>query len=177
MKYLVMVGVVVGAFLLGWLTRPTPPPEKPPYPPKTDTIFVTAPSIPEKVQELVFTPGSDVPFPVPYEVVIFQPDTVPCNEVSSRTRIMSAEFSQEYGDTSSVALEEMRYDNGSLVFQSKIERLYTDGMPRRMWIDSGRVKMEWVEYPVIRVNSCSIGKTLLSGLVGCGACSLLTGIN
>lgn len=177
MKYLVMVGVVVGAFLLGWLLRPKPVPPKPPMPTKTDTVYVTAPSIPEKVQELVFTPGSDVPFPVPYEVVVFQPDTVECEEITSRTRIMSAEFSQEYGDTSSVALETMSYENGALVFRSTIERLYTDGMPKRIWTESGRTKVEWVEYPVIRVNSCSIGKTLLSGLVGCGACSLLTGIN
>lgn len=177
MKYLVMVGVVVGAFVLGWLTRPKPEPPRPPQPVKTETLYVTAPSIPEKVQELVFTPGTDVPFPVPYEVVVFQPDTVACEEITSRTRIMSAEFGMEYGDTASIALETMTYENGSLVFRSKIERLYSDGMPRRIWIDSTRTKVEWVDYPVIRVNSCSIGKTLLSGLVGCGACSLLTGIN
>lgn len=177
MKYLVMVGVVVGAFVLGWLTRPKPEPPRPPQPVKTETLYVTAPSIPEKVQELVFTPGSDIPFPVPYEVVIFQPDTIPCEEVETRSRIMSAEFGTQYGDTSSVAIESMSFENGSLVFRSHIERLYTDGMPIRMWLDSGRTKVEWIDYPTIRVNSCSIGKTLLSGLVGCGACSLLTGIN
>ena len=177
MKYLVMVGVVLGAFLLGYLSRPKPVPPRPPRPQETIVIQVPIPSVPERVQELIFTPGADVPFPVPYERLVFLPDTIPCNEITSRTRIMSAEFAQEYGDTSSVALETMSYTEGSLVFRSTIERLYTDGMPRRMWIDSGRVKVEWVEYPVIRVNSCSIGKTLLSGLVGCGACSLLTGIN
>lgn len=175
MKYLVMVGVVVGAFLVGWLSRPKPPPPRPPMPAKTDTIYVQLPSVPEKVQELVFTPGADVPFPVPYEVVIFQPDTVACEEITSRTRILSGEFGTEYGDTTSIALERMSYENGSLVFQSTIEKLYSDGMPRRIWIDSGRTKVEWVDFPVIRVNSCSIGTKLLSGLVGCGACSLLTG--
>jgi len=178
MKYLVMVGVVVGAFAVGWLSRPQPPVGRPPVPViVTETTYVAAPSIPEKVQELVFTPGADVPFPVPYEVVIFQPDTVKCEEISPRSRILSAEFGVEYGDTSSVAIESMSYENGSLVFRSSIERLYTDGMPARIWLDSGRTKVEWIEYPTIRVNSCSIGKKLLSGLVGCGACSLLTGIN
>ena len=172
-----MLGVVVGAFILGWLSRPKPKPTPPPKPVKTDTLYVTAPSIPEIVQEMVFTPGTDVPFQVPYEVVIFRPDTVECNEITSRTRIMSAEFGMEYGDTSSVALETMSYENGSLIFQSMIERLYTDGMPKRIWTESGRTKIEWIDYPVIRVNSCSIGTKLLSGLVGCGACSLLTGIN
>lgn len=176
MKYLVMVGVVIGAFFVGWLSRPKPQPPRPPLPVKTDTFWMTAPSIPEKVQKLVFTPGSDVPYIVPYRVEVFRPDTVACKEITSRTRIMSAEFGMEYGDTSSVALETMTYENNSLVFRSKIERLYSAGMPRRIWIDSARTMVEWVDYPVIRVNSCSIGKTVLSGLVGCGACSLLTGI-
>jgi len=171
-----MVGVVLGAFLVGYLSRPEPIPPRPDYPTKTVVIEVLIPSVPEKVQELVFTPGSDVPFPVPYERLVFLPDTIPCNEITSRTRIMSAEFAQEYGDTSSVALETMSYTEGSLVFRSTIERLYTDGMPRRIWTDSGQTMVEWVDFPVIRVNSCSIGTKLLSSLVGCGACSLLTGI-
>lgn len=177
MKYLVMVGVVVGSFLLGWLNRPKPPPPRPPVPTHTDTLWMTAPSIPEKVQELVFTPGTDVPYQVPYQVIIFQPDTVKCEEITSRTRIMRAEFPQEYGDTAEVALESLSYENGSLVFQSKIERLYTDGMPKRIWTESGATRVEWVDFPVIRVNSCSIGTKLLSGLVGCGACGLITGFN
>lgn len=177
MKYLVMVGVVVGAFLLGWLTNPDPLPPRPPKPTKTEVVYVNIPSVPEQVQELVFTPGTDVPILVPYKVEVFLPDTIPCEEVEPRTRIMSAEFGLEYGDTSSVAIESMSFMNGSLIFLATIERLYTDGMPRRIWTESGATRVEWVDFPVIRTNSCSIGKTLLSGLVGCGACSLLTGFN
>jgi len=177
MKYLVMVGVVIGAFVLGWCGSPKPPPPRPPKPTKTEVVYVKIPSVPERVQELVFTPGTDVPVLVPYRVEVFEPDTIPCEEVPSRTRIMSAEFGLAYGDTSSVALESMSYANGSLVFRSRIERLYTDGMPRRIWTESGATQVEWVDFPMIRVNSCSIGRTLLTGLVGCGTCSLLTGFN
>jgi hypothetical protein len=175
MKAALYLAVVAAAVGLGWYfgSRPPEVPPRPPKPVKTDTVFYPVPSIPERVQELVFTPGTDVPFQVPYEVVIFQPDTVPCQEIEPRSRIMSAEFGEAYGDTSSVAIESMSYANGSLVFQSSIERLYTDGMPKRIWTESGQTKVEWIEYPVVRVNSCSIGTKLLSGAVGCGACTVL----
>lgn len=164
------------AFGLGWYVGSRPPDVPPrPTPPDvvTETTYVAAPSVPEIVQEMVFTPGPDVPFPVAYERIIFQPDTVPCQEVESRSRIMSADFGEKYGDTTSVAIESMSYANGSLVFRSSIERLYTDGMPKRIWLESGQTKVEWIEYPVVRVNSCSIGTKVLSGAVGCGACTVL----
>ena len=177
MRYLVMVGVVIGAFVLGWLSRPKPPPPRPPYPVKTDTLYVTAPSIPEKVQKLVFTPGADVPVPVRYEVAIFDTVSVPCAEIAPRRRILSAEFGKSYGDTTLVASELMTSSGNSLVFRSQIESLYTDGIPLRIWNELDGIRIEWQEIPEIRINSCSIGTKLLSGLVGCGACSLLTGIN
>lgn len=154
--------------MLGWILAPNPPRERPPRPTKTDTLYLSAPSVPERVQERVFVPGTDVPFLVPYEVEVFLPDTIPCEEVEPRTRILSAEFQTEYGDTSSVALEKMSYANGSLVFQSRIERLYSDGMPQRIWIDSGALKITWVDFPVIKTNSCSIFTKLGWGLIGAG---------
>lgn len=177
MKYGIMLGVVVGAFVLGWISRPKPPPAKPPQPTKTDTMFVATPSIPERVQERVFLPGADVLIPVRYEVTIFDTVSIPCAEIAPRRRILSAEFGKAYGDTTLVASELMTSNGNSLVFRSQIESLYTDGTPLRIWNELDGIRIEWQEIPTIRVNSCSIGKTLLSGLVGCGACSLLTGLN
>ena len=175
MKIGLILAVVAAALGLGWYfgSRPPEVPPKPPGPTKTDTVYVKLPSVPEVVQDLVFTPGMDVPFPVPYEVVIFQPDTVSCEDIETRSRILSAEFGEAYGDTSSVAIESMSSIGGSLVFQSKIEKLYTNGMPRRIWLDSGQTMVEWIDYPVVKVNSCSLGTKLLSGAVGCGTCSIL----
>lgn len=169
-KLVAWVVVLFATFGLGWYVGSRPPdvPPRPPPPTKADTVYVDLMSIPEIVQERVFVPGSDVPIPAPYAVEIFVADTVPCEEVDSRTRIMSAEFGLKYGDTTSVATESMSYENGSLVFRSQIERLYTGGMPRRIWSDSDRTMVEWVDFPVIRVNSCSLGTKVVSGGIGYG---------
>lgn len=173
MKYLVLVLIGVGLVGLGWILAPNPPPKRPPRPTKTVVIDMPIPSIPERVQEFVFTPGTDVPVLVPYQVEVFLPDTIPCEEITSRTRIMSAEFGESYGDTSSVALEKMSYVNGSLVFLSRIERLYTDGMPKRIWTDSEILKVEWVDFPVMKTNSCSIFTKAGWGLIGAGGIKLV----
>lgn len=157
--FLILAGLFLGRCVL-W----PPEPPRPPTPTKTDTVFVSDTVIEERDRWRV---EKDTVL-LTQRVTVFDTIRIACRELKPRYYILGAEFGEEYGDTTSVLTESVSFSRDSLNFQNTIEDIYTNGMPRRISIDSTGVGVEWRDFPT-QDNSISIleaGKWMGIGIGG-----------
>lgn len=154
-------GWVVLLFLAGAVfARVVWPPidPKPPIPViVTDTIFVHD-TLTVKEIETRWRVRTDTVNLV-RTVTVFDTTRIACQNLKPRRRIIAAVFGETYGDSTLVLSERMSFVNDSLSFQKLTENIYTNGIVRRISIDSVGSHIEWKDFPTQR-NSISLFKKI-----------------
>lgn len=101
-------------------------------------------------------------------VTVYDTTRIACQQLKPRRRIIAAVFGETYGDSTLVLSERMSFVNDSLSFQKLTENIYTNGIVRRISIDSVGSHIEWKDFPIQR-NSISFFKKveyILYGVAG-----------
>lgn len=167
-------GWVVLLFLAGAVfARVVWPPidPKPPIPViVTDTVFVHD-TLTEKEIEVRWRVKTDT-INVVQTVTVFDTTRIACQDMKPRRRIIAADFGETYGDSTLVLSERLSFVNDSLSFQNLIENIYTNGIVRRISIDSEGTHIEWKDFPT-RGNSISFFKKVEYILYGVGGYIIL----
>lgn len=140
----------------------------------TEKEIVTIPAAPETVKVNLPAETTRV-FIVEPETInsvitrtVFDTTRLACADVDVRRRIIAGVFGDHIGDTTRVLSELMWGDSTGIEFQQTTEEIFNRGMVGRIGVGREGVNIEFVPFPVERINECTFWQKIPSALVGAG---------
>lgn len=140
----------------------------------TEKEIVTIPAVPETVRVELPAETSKV-FIVQHETInsvitrtVFDTVYSECQSLEPRRRIVAGTFGEFVGDTTRVVSELMWGDTLGIGFQQTTEEIFNRGMIGKIGIDREGVIVEFVPFPVERINECTLWQQIPPALVGAG---------